>query len=254
MDESRESEYGFWFEQRHRTSGERRECIQELVEGANPTLGHIILARLMSEDYVPLTLTPNFDDPLYQFMEVRPHLVNHGAVTPWFKLMHDRPAIVKLHGDYLYDNLRNTDPETSTLSPGREEALRRTVTEYGLVVVGYGGADESIMARSSRPNSPSTASTGVRGIPTISTGSLRTAPDGRRLSGGDRRLREHDDAVRGAHRRRRPSDSGRTRGAGGEAGGPVQRDRRGIDGIGRRRGSGVRGETAVVRGGTRGLQ
>ncbi|PSP76167.1 hypothetical protein BRC81_13515 [Halobacteriales archaeon QS_1_68_20] len=145
MDESRESEYGFWSEQRHRTSGERRECIQELVEGANPTLGHIILARLMSEDYVPLTLTPNFDDPLYQFMEVRPHLVNHGAVTPWFKLMHDRPAIVKLHGDYLYDNLRNTDPETSTLSPGREEALRRTVTEYGLVVVGYGGADDSIM-------------------------------------------------------------------------------------------------------------
>ena len=144
-----ESEYGFWFEHRHPTRGERRERIQDLVEEATPTLGHIILAKMMAEDYVPHVMTPNFDDLLfdafYLFLEDKPHLVNHRAVAPEFKLTRKRPAIVKLHGDYLYDNLKNTDPETASLSSGMEEALQRTVTEYGLVVIGYGGGDESIM-------------------------------------------------------------------------------------------------------------
>ncbi len=144
-----EGEYGFWFEHRHPTRGERRERIQDLVETATPTLGHIILAKMMAEDYVPHVMTPNFDDLLfdafYLFLEDKPHLVNHRAVAPEFKLTRKRPAIVKLHGDYLYDNLKNTDSETASLSSGMEEALQRTVTEYGLVVVGYSGGDESIM-------------------------------------------------------------------------------------------------------------
>lgn len=141
--------YGFWFEERHTSRGERREFIQGLVEDATPTLGHIILAKLMSEEYVPLTLTPNFDDllydPLYQFMGIRPHLVNHAAIAAGFKIDSERPTIVKLHGDYLYDNLRNTGSETSKLEEGMEDALQRTASEYGLIVVGYSGGDESIM-------------------------------------------------------------------------------------------------------------
>jgi len=66
-------------------------------------------------------------------------------VASEFRLTRDRPVIVKLHGDYLYDNLQNTYNETSQLDPGFQEVLDQTVSEYGLVVIGYGGKDESIM-------------------------------------------------------------------------------------------------------------
>jgi tetratricopeptide (TPR) repeat protein len=150
----RQSQYGYWFERLHPTPGERRQRIQELVEDADTTPGHIILASLMSDEgernYVPVTLTPNFDDLLfdafYLYLEHRPQLINHRAVAPEFKLTRNDPAIVKLHGDYLYSNLHNTDEETESLEESMETAVGQTVGEYGLVAIGYGGNDESIMA------------------------------------------------------------------------------------------------------------
>lgn len=151
--------YGFWFEERHSARGQRRERIRDLVEDAKPTPYHIVLASLMSHEaeksndgkakYVPHTLTPNFDDLLfdafYLYLEDKPQLIDHRAIAPEFRLTRDRPTIVKLHGDYLYDNLQNTDDETSTLETELREILDQVVHEYGLVVVGYGGYDESIM-------------------------------------------------------------------------------------------------------------
>ena len=157
IDES--EQYGFWFEERHPARGQRRERIRDLVEDAEPTPYHIVLATMMSEPteygqdinskYVPHTLTPNFDDLLfdafYRYLEDRPQLINHSSVASEFRVTRDRPTIVKLHGDYLYDNLQNTDDETSTLKEELQEILEQVVREYGLVVVGYGGNDESIM-------------------------------------------------------------------------------------------------------------
>ncbi|WP_144240364.1 tetratricopeptide repeat protein, partial [Natrinema thermotolerans] len=147
--EDEKSEYGFWFEDRNPMRVHRREFIQELVKDADPTLSHLLLATMMSEGYVPHVLTPNFDDLLfdafYLYLEDKPNLIDHRTVAPEFKLIRDDPTIVKLHGDYLYDNLKNTDSETADLEPAMEEVLQRTVSEYGLVVVGYGGGDMSIM-------------------------------------------------------------------------------------------------------------
>lgn len=146
-----ESRYGFWFEERHPTRGERRERIQELVKDEDPNFEHVILASLMAEDYIPHTLTPNFDDLLfkafYLYLEDKPQVIDHRAVAPEFRLTHSQSAIVKLHGDYLYDNLRNTAAETGAkaLDEAMKDALQQTVEEYGLVVVGYSGEDESIM-------------------------------------------------------------------------------------------------------------
>lgn len=158
-DVSDNEKYGFWFEKRHPARGQRRERVRDLVEDAEPTPYHIVLATLMSneadkyddenENYVPHTLTPNFDDLLfdsfYRYLEDRPQLINHQAIAPEFRVTRDRPTIVKLHGDYLYDNLQNTDDETNTLGAELREILDQVVREYGLVVVGYGGHDESIM-------------------------------------------------------------------------------------------------------------
>jgi tetratricopeptide (TPR) repeat protein len=106
---------------------------------------------MMEEGYVPHVLTPNFDDLLfdafYLYLEDKPQMIDHRAVAPEFRLTHSESSIVKLHGDYRYDNLRNTDPETGEdgLGDGMKDALQQTVEEYGLVVVGYSGGDDSIM-------------------------------------------------------------------------------------------------------------
>lgn len=144
-----QNRYGFWFEKTHTTREERRQFIEELVSDADPTFEHIVLSSLMSDDYVPITLTPNFDDLVYDafylYLEKRPFLVDHNAIAPQFKITHDDPMIVKLHGDYLYDNLKNTAQETSELEENIKDVLTSTLNEYGLIVIGYSGLDDSVM-------------------------------------------------------------------------------------------------------------
>ncbi|MBO4248402.1 tetratricopeptide repeat protein [Halomicrobium sp. IBSBa] len=155
-----EGEYGFWFEQRHKTVGERRHFIEDLVEDADPNFGHIVLASMMTglngedddEDgsgYVPVTLTPNFDDLLYDafylFLEDKPLVVDHNVIASQFQLTRDRPAIIKLHGDYLYNNIQNTSDETADLEENIERAMSLVLQEYGMIVLGYSGEDDSIM-------------------------------------------------------------------------------------------------------------
>lgn len=141
--------YGFWFEQRYTTREERRRFIKDLVAEADPTFEHIVLSSLMTNGYVPITLTPNFDDLIYDafylYHEERPLLVDHNALAPQFKILYGDPMIVKLHGDYLYYNLKNTNSETNELEENIGDVLKKTMSEYGLIVLGYSGRDESIM-------------------------------------------------------------------------------------------------------------
>jgi tetratricopeptide (TPR) repeat protein len=144
-----QNSYGFWFKQQYGNQAARRQFIRELVENRSPAFGTVVLGLLMKNDFVPITLTPNFDDLLfdafYLFLDEKPQLINYDAIASQFKITAGRPTIVKLHGDHLNYNLRNTGPETFELSKNVEEALSRTLREYGLVVIGYGGNDESIM-------------------------------------------------------------------------------------------------------------
>lgn len=123
--------------------------IREKVEEKDPTFGNIVLASLMEDQYVPLTLTPNFDDlvydALYRFLEEKPLVINHDAVAAEFSLTKDRQMIIKLHGDYLFENLQNLDEETQKLQDNMERAFSLALNEYGLIVVGYSGRDTSIM-------------------------------------------------------------------------------------------------------------
>lgn len=145
--------YGYWFERFLPDQEARRKYIQDRVEGADPTTGHLVLASMMSNrrgsQYVPLTMTPNFDDLLlnafYLLSAERPQVVSHEALVPELQFTSDDPAILKLHGDYLYEPL-NIESETGELDAPMSEALERTVDEYGLIVVGYSGRDDSIMS------------------------------------------------------------------------------------------------------------
>lgn len=152
--EKNQNKYGFWFEQVFATKEQRREYIEkDIINDATPEFGHIVLASMMVDEhgkkYVPLTLTPNFDnllyDAFYHFVENRPRLINHNALATGFSLTDETPTIIKMHGDYLYQNVKNINTETNNLESDTENAIIQAIGEYGLVVVGYGGKDDSIM-------------------------------------------------------------------------------------------------------------
>ena len=150
MDE-KEGEYGFWFEQVHPASEQRRTFVRDLVGDRYPTIEHIVLASIMidKEGAVPPILTTNFDDLLFEsfylFLDEKPLVVDHDALVRQYQLTDETPTIIKLHGDYMYDNLKNTEEEKEKLEENMEEALRRVMDEFGLIILGYSGRDESIM-------------------------------------------------------------------------------------------------------------
>jgi hypothetical protein len=57
-----------------------------------------------------------------------------------------RPKVIKLHGDFLYDNIKNLRREITRLDRNMEEKLYQICQDSGLIVVGYSGNDESVMA------------------------------------------------------------------------------------------------------------
>jgi hypothetical protein len=55
-------------------------------------------------------------------------------------------VLVKLHGDYRYDKLQNTEEELKSLDDELRKYLLQICKENGLIVVGYSGRDESVMS------------------------------------------------------------------------------------------------------------
>ena len=56
-----------------------------------------------------------------------------------------RPKVVKLHGDFLYSNVRNVGSEMTRLDVNMRAKFEQTSAIYGLVVVGYSGGDQTVM-------------------------------------------------------------------------------------------------------------
>ncbi|MDE3203494.1 MAG: SIR2 family protein [Acidobacteriota bacterium] len=108
-----------------------------------PTAGHRGIARLVALGYIRVILTTNFDRLLEAALSeagVNPVVVSSEAAaagaTP---LAHSRITIVKLHGDYLEPDLKNTVEELSTYGPELNRLLDQVLDEYGLIVCGWSG-------------------------------------------------------------------------------------------------------------------
>lgn len=143
-------EYGILFEDKHHMPEMRRKAIENLVEQAQPSLGYAYLANLLEHNYFNVVFTTNFDDLLteacYRYMDSTRLLVAaHDSAMRNLRATSPRPKVIKLHGDFLYDSIKNTPKETESLEANTLAKLRQFSHEYGLVVVGYSGRDRSVM-------------------------------------------------------------------------------------------------------------
>lgn len=144
-------EYSHYFEYLYENSRDRELYIQDKVKNVLPALGYLCLGALILEERINFISTTNFDDLIRAGVSTID--AGHSVKTIssaiensiGFNLNDGFPTIVKLHGDYLIDRLKNTSEELQKLEESISLKLQEGLYERGLIVVGYAGNDNSVM-------------------------------------------------------------------------------------------------------------
>ncbi|MAG93400.1 MAG: hypothetical protein CMJ48_06590 [Planctomycetaceae bacterium] len=145
--------YGELIERLFLNPGDRQEEIHRLCTGdrVKLQLGYVVLSGLMTQfkRRFNIALTTNFDDllsdSLGHFRQSRPLVITHDSLAPFIRSTAQHPLIVKLHGDHQLAP-RNTAPETEALDQRIAERIATVLHDRGLIVMGYGGNDESVIS------------------------------------------------------------------------------------------------------------
>jgi len=143
------NEYASLFEKRYDLPRQRRMFIEQEVANKVPSLGYAYLVRLVKKSYFRAIFTTNFDDLIneafYLYSDERPIVCAHDSAIGSITVTSKRPKIIKLHGDYLFDDIKSTLRETESLEENIKNKFVEFAKDYGLIVVGYGGNDRSIL-------------------------------------------------------------------------------------------------------------
>ncbi|WP_201565046.1 SIR2 family protein [Psychrobacter sp. CMS30] len=141
--------YSSLFERKFDLAPQRRRFVEQEVDGKLPSIGYAYLVSLVENNFFNAIFTTNFDDLLneafYQLSSTRPIVCAHDSSVHSISVSSKRPKIIKLHGDYLFENIKSTLRETESLEVNTKDKLIEFCKEYGLIVLGYSGNDRSIM-------------------------------------------------------------------------------------------------------------
>lgn len=143
--------YGEIIENLFLTPKERQQEIERLVANKDPGFGYAVLAQLLAEkcgEHCNIVLTTNFDDmvadALYLYTNKKPIVIFHESLAGFVKISDTRPLVIKLHGDSKLSP-HNTKGETKELDDKVKKVIKNLFSETGLVFIGYGGNDKSII-------------------------------------------------------------------------------------------------------------
>lgn len=146
-------EYEVYFEKAWPHESDRRRYIDSAISRAKDSFGHLGLAALLKMDRAGAIWTTNFDhlleDACAKVFGTTRTLTQSNLDNPQVAIsaMNESrwPLLVKLHGDFRSDRLKNIKPELES----QDALLRRTLVSgcqrFGLVVAGYSGRDPSVM-------------------------------------------------------------------------------------------------------------
>lgn len=145
------AEYSFYFEQCYSDPLARKRFIESIVSDREPSIGYLCLAESITHGKVKNVWTTNFDplleNALHRLYPINNVLVCSEANRDSVHLLNSEyPVIGKLHGDYRYDWLKNTEKELQQLEDKLKEYAVSQLVDKQLVVIGYSGNDESIMS------------------------------------------------------------------------------------------------------------
>ena len=125
---------------------------EDRAEGRKlPSAAHSAIAELVAQGTVRVIVTTNFDRLAEHALDAAgvsyQVIASDGAITGMEPLPHADATIIKLHGDYLSLEQKNTVEELSSYSPEMNGLLSRVLDEYGLVISGWSGEwDHALVA------------------------------------------------------------------------------------------------------------
>lgn len=146
-------EYSYYFERAFLSPRDRSEYIAKQTSGMQLTYGHKVIGILMKYGHLNMIFTTNFDKAFEniassQFQKLENWYaadLDSGDNGMKFFQSGKRPLIVKLHGDYFSNNIKNTTDELQLQDKKLRDILAISLDTNGLCVMGYSGRDESIM-------------------------------------------------------------------------------------------------------------
>lgn len=141
--------YSSLFQKKYDLPRQRRIFVENQVAGKAPSIGYAYLVKLIERNYFNTVFTTNFDDLInesfYRYSTTRPIVCAHDSSISSITITSRRPKIIKLHGDYLFDDIKSTLRETESLNDNMKGKFIEFAKDHGLIVMGYAGNDRSIM-------------------------------------------------------------------------------------------------------------
>ena len=148
-------EYSFYFQQSFGDDYEaQRKYIREVLseERVSLNVGHRTLGALIAMGLARVVFTTNFDDVI----ELAYADVSGKNLTPFhiegsfaaLAALNDEcfPIYAKIHGDFRYKSIKNLKSDLLSNDEEIRKCFLASAVRYGLVVSGYSGRDENVMA------------------------------------------------------------------------------------------------------------
>ena len=148
-----DDEYSVLFEAVFPSESDRRTYLQQQVSSAKPSYGHIALATLLKGRLARIVWETNFDslvaDACARVLGSTGNLTTGDLDAPDRALEAIQegrwPVEIKLHGDFRSRRLKNISDELQSQDAKLGRTLIDSCRQFGLVVVGYSGRDDSVM-------------------------------------------------------------------------------------------------------------
>jgi hypothetical protein len=144
-----EREYSFYAKDCYLTSEHRRKFFQSYVEKAKPHTAYRLLPLLSQVQQIRTVWTTNFDGLIARACAAENVICIEVGIDCADRSL--RPIsdgelrLVSLHGDFRYDELKNTDAELQSQEETLQAAFLNDLKDHDLVVIGYSGRDDSLM-------------------------------------------------------------------------------------------------------------
>lgn len=151
--EGSDLEYSYYFEELYPTPADRRELLDRYIVAGRPSYGHRVLSHLMVNSISPVVWTTNFDRVIEDSVVAKTGSTTTLTVADLKSAdvagpaLSDRrfPLLVKLHGDYQSDGLKNISEELRKQNESLEHSFADGLDGRLLIVHGYSGRDDSVV-------------------------------------------------------------------------------------------------------------
>jgi hypothetical protein len=142
-------EYSFYARECYPTGQDRRSFFQSYVALAKPHSGYRLLALMAKAGLARTVWTTNFDGLIARACSAADLVCVEVGIDSVSRAtrqhVHGELRVVSMHGDYRYDDLKNTAEELQLQEVDLKAEFLHELRDYDLVVVGYSGRDTSLM-------------------------------------------------------------------------------------------------------------